>query len=84
MTTIYTTGSMLHEAYVGFVYKMAMQHKPDRQPDIEPGQYVIRCKACDANNWKIWQIGDPPVVCEIWKEAMLYGIVDSHYDEAMS
>lgn len=62
-----------------FYHKLVEQHRPQREPDITGGQYLIRCKACDGNSWHLWVPGDKPVECDFWKRAIELGLVDKDY-----
>jgi hypothetical protein len=50
--------------------RLAETHRPVKRRDVHAfvEQYAVQCPACDGNSWQLWQPGDPPYACDLWRE----------------
>jgi len=54
-----------------YLRRLIEAHRPVWEDDpfgFSGLQKLVHCKACDGNEWHIWQKGDEPYACDIWKE----------------
>jgi hypothetical protein len=64
------------DARDGLLARLLQQHRQVATPDPFAGreQWLVHCKACDGNEWRIVQPGDDQVDCQFIREARALGI----------
>lgn len=61
-----------------FARRAAEAHRPVSEPYWDAavkGLFLVKCPACDGNKVQIWKPGDPEVTCDLWREALVLGLV---------
>lgn len=52
-------------------------HRPSQRPyPGAPGFVLTRCRVCDGRRWRVQLVGDVPVVCGVWRDAVAAGVVE--------
>jgi hypothetical protein len=64
------------DARDGLLARLLQQHSQVARPDplAFREQWLVQCKACDGNEWRIVQPGDDQVDCQFIREARALGI----------
>lgn len=58
--------------------RLAECHRTTSEPFWDaavPGLFLVKCPACDGNRSHVWEPGDEPYSCELWREAVASGVV---------
>lgn len=56
---------------IALLRRLGETHRPVVRPYPDSDAhdlYSVQCPACDGNQWRNWQQGDPPVECEFWRD----------------
>lgn len=60
---------------------LAEPHRPTSRPTSRPypgapGFVLTECRVCDGGRARVQQVGDVPVSCEVWRDAVSAGVVE--------